>query len=167
MRVNDDIRISPIRLIDPDGEQLGIVSLDEAREKADEYDLDLVEVAPKARPPVVKLMDWGKFRYEQQKKAQEARRHQSQTEVKEVQLRPRTDDHDFQVKLRRARKFLEEGNMVRVVVRFRGRELRRPEVGQNMMDQMIEATEDIANVDHRSNRVEGRRLVAMLEPDLR
>lgn len=165
-RVNDDIRISPVRLIDPDGEQIGVVSLDKAREEADDRDLDLVEVAPDARPPVVKIMDWGKYRYEQQKKAQEARRSQHQTEVKEIQLRPRTDDHDFQVKLRRARKFLEQGNMVRVVVRFRGRELRRPEVGHNMMDQMIEATDDIASVEHRANRIEGRRLQAMLEPDL-
>ena len=165
-RVNDDIRISPVRLIGPDGEQIGVVSLDRARTEAEEHELDLVEVAPDARPPVVKLMDWGKYRYEQQKKAQEARRSQHQTEVKEVQLRPRTDDHDFQVKLKRARKFLEEGNMVRVVVRFRGRELRRPEVGQAMMDQMIEATKDIASVEHRSDRIEGRRLLAMLEPDL-
>lgn len=164
--MNDEIRISPVRLIGPDGEQIGVVSLDRARTEAEEHELDMVEVAPDARPPVVKLMDWGKYRYEQQKKAQEARRHQHQTEVKEVQLRPRTDDHDFQVKLKRARKFLEEGNMVRVVVRFRGRELRRPEVGQAMMDQMIEATKDIAAVEHRSDRVEGRRLLAMLEPDL-
>lgn len=165
-RVNDDIRISPVRLIDPDGEQIGVVSLDEAREQAAEYGLDLVEVAPEARPPVVKLMDWGRYRYQQQKKAQEAKKRQHTTEVKQVQLRPRTDDHDFEVKLRRARRFLEEGNMVRVVVRFRGRELRRPEVGEAMMDQMLEATADIARVEQRSNRIEGRRLVAMLEPDL-
>lgn len=164
-RVNDQIRISPVRLIDPDGEQVGVVDLDTAREKAAEHDLDLVEVAPQARPPVVKIMDWGRYRYKQQKKAQEARKKQHTTEVKEVQLRPRTDDHDFQVKLRRARGFLEEGNIVKVVVRFRGRELRRPEVGEAMMDQMIEATEDIARVESRSNRVEGRRLIAMLEPD--
>ena len=164
--MNDEIRISPVRLIDEEGEQVGVVSLEKAREKADEQDLDLVEVAPDARPPVVKIMDWGKYRYEQQKKAQEARKHQHQTEVKEIQLRPRTEEHDFQVKLRRARGFLEEGNMVRVVIRFRGRELRRPEVGVAQMDKMIEATEDIAKVDHRSDRVEGRRLVAMLEPDL-
>jgi translation initiation factor IF-3 len=127
--------------------------------------LDLVEVAERARPPVVKIMDWGKYRYEQQKKAREARKNQHQVEVKEVQLRPRTDDHDFNVKLKRARRFLEEGNKVRVVLRFRGRELRRPEVGEATLEKMLEATDDIANVEHRSNRIEGRRLIAILEPD--
>lgn len=155
-----------MRLIDAEGEQVGVVSLEKARETATEKGLDLVEVAPQARPPVVKIMDYGRYRYEQQKKAREARKNQSTTEVKEVQLRPRTDDHDFEVKLKRARRFLEDGNMVRVVVRFRGRELRRPEVGQAMMDQMIEATGDVAKVEHRSRNVEGRRLVAMLEPDI-
>ncbi len=109
-------------------------------------------------------MDWGKYRYEQQKKAREARKNQHQTEVKEVQLRPRTDDHDFEVKLKRARRFLEEGNLVRVVLRFRGRELRRPEVGIATLDKMIEATDDLARVEQRSNNIEGRRLVAILEP---
>jgi translation initiation factor IF-3 len=163
--VNEQIRISPVRLVDADGEQIGVVSIDTAREKAAERNLDLVEVAPRARPPVVKIMDWGRYRYEQQKKARESRKKQHTVEVKEVQLRPRTDDHDFDVKLKRARRFLGEGNVVRVVVRFRGRELRRPEVGIAMLDQMIEATSDIARVEQRSNNIEGRRLIAMLEPD--
>jgi len=154
-----------VRLIDPDGEQIGVVALEKAKEEAAEHDLDLVEVAPNARPPVVKIMDWGRYRYEQQKKAQEARKNQKTVEVKEVQLRPRTEDHDFQVKLRRARRFLGEGNVVRVVVRFRGRELRRPENGEAMLDQMIEATSDIASVEHRSSRIENRRIEARLEPD--
>lgn len=162
--MNDQIRISPVRLIDADGEQVGVVSLDTAKERAREADLDLVEVAARARPPVVKIMDWGKYRYEQQKKAREARKNQHQTEIKEVQLRPRTDDHDFDVKLKRARRFLEEGNLVRVVLRFRGRELRRPEVGIATLDKMIEATGDIARVEQRSNNIEGRRLIAILEP---
>lgn len=162
--MNDQIRISPVRLIGADGEQVGVVSLDTAKERAREAQLDLVEVAARARPPVVKVMDWGKYRYEQQKKAREARKNQHQTEVKEVQLRPRTDDHDFDVKLKRARRFLEEGNLVRVVLRFRGRELRRPEVGIATLDKMIEATDDIARVEQRSNNIEGRRLVAILEP---
>lgn len=162
--MNDQIRISPVRLIDDQGEQVGIVALDEARERAEAKGLDMVEVAAQARPPVVKLMDWGKHRYEEQKKAREARKNQSHQEVKEVQLRPRTDDHDFEVKLKRARRFLEEGNMVRVVLRFRGRELRRPEVGVATLDRMIEATEDLARVEHRTRNIEGRRLVAILEP---
>lgn len=123
-----------------------------------------MEVAPKARPPVVKLMDYGRYRYEQQKKEKEARKKSHTMEVKEIQLRPRTDDHDFNVKLKHARRFLEEGNAVNVVVRFRGRELRRPEVGHETMDRMLEATGDIATVEHRSRRVEGRRLTARLEP---
>jgi translation initiation factor IF-3 len=162
--VNDQIRISPVRLIDDDGEQVGIVALDDARERAETKGLDLVEVAAGARPPVVKIMDWGKHRYEQQKKAREARKNQSHQEVKEVQLRPRTDDHDFEVKLKRARRFLEEGNLVKVVLRYRGRELRRPEVGIATLDRMIEATGDLARVEHRTRNIEGRRLIAILEP---
>jgi translation initiation factor IF-3 len=162
--VNEQIRISPVRLIDSDGEQLGIVSLEDARKRAAEAELDLVEVAAQARPPVVKIMDWGRHRYEQQKKEREARKNQTTVDVKEVQLRPRTDDHDFEVKLKRARKFLGEGNVVRIVLRFRGRELRRPEVGVETLERMIEATKDVARVDQLSDRIEGRRLVVMLEP---
>jgi translation initiation factor IF-3 len=109
-------------------------------------------------------MDWGKHRYELQKKQREARKKQHQTEVKEVQLRPRTDDHDFETKLKRARKFLTSGNVVRVVLRFRGRELRRPEVGVATLERMLEATGDISRVEHISKAIEGRRLVAILEP---
>jgi translation initiation factor IF-3 len=163
-RVNDQIRISPVRLIDSDGEQVGVVSLDKARERASQSGLDLVEVAARARPPVVKLMDYGRYRYQQQKKEKEARKNAQTVEVKEIQLRPRTDDHDFDVKLKRARRFLKEGNVVKVVVRYRGRELRRPEVGVEAMDRMLGAMEDIARVDFRSNTIEGRRLVARMEP---
>ena len=163
LRVNERIRISPIRLIDADGEQLGVVSLAKAREKAEEMALDLVEVAPKAHPPVVRLMDWGKHRYEIQKK-REARKKAHHTEVKEVQLRPRTDDHDFETKLKRARRFLKTGNIVRVVMRYRGRELRRPEAGVATLERMLEATSDLARVEHVSKKIEGRRLLAVLEP---
>lgn len=162
--MNDQIRISPIRLIDAEGEQLGVVSLAEAKEKALDQELDLVEVAPQARPPVVRLMDWGKRRYELQKKEREARRNAHHTEVKEVQLRPRTDDHDFETKLKRARRFLEAGNIVRVVMRYRGREMRRPEVGVATLEKMLEATADLARVEHVSKKIEGRRLLAVLEP---
>lgn len=143
---------------------MGIVALDKAKEMAAEAEMDLVEVADRARPPVVKIMDWGRYRYEQQKKAKEARKNQTVQEVKEVQLRPRTEDHDFNTKLKRARKFLQEGNAVRVVLRFRGRELRRPEVGVETLERMLEETADIATVEHVSKRIEGRRLVARLEP---
>jgi translation initiation factor IF-3 len=162
--VNDEIRISPVRLIDSDGEQVGVVSLQAARETAEERDLDLVEVAPNARPPVLKIMDWGKYRYEQQKQQQEARRNQQTVETKEVQLRPVTEDHDFETKIKRARRFLEDGNVVRIVLRYRGREMRRPEVGEAMLDRVAEATSDLAEVDHRSRKIEGRRLLMRLEP---
>jgi len=126
--------------------------------------LDLVEVAAQARPPVVKIMDWGRHQYEEQKKAREARKKQHTMEVKEVQLRPRTDDHDFEVKLKRARRFLNEGNAVRLVLRFRGRELRRPEVGVETLERMMDATRDLAKVEALSKNIEGRRLTALLEP---
>lgn len=156
-----------MRLIDADGEQVGVVALQQARETAQERGLDLVEVAPNARPPVVKVMDWGKYQYEQQKQAQEARKNQQTVEIKEVQLRPVTEDHDFDTKIRRARKFLEEGNVVRIVLRYRGRELRRPEIGEAMLDRVEEATEDLATVEHRSRKIEGRRLLMRLEPNSR
>ncbi len=162
--MNEQIRISPVRLIDAEGEQLGIVALDAAREQADAAGLDLVEVAAEARPPVVRIMDWGRKLYEDQKQARQARKNQHQMTVKEVQLRPRTDDHDFETKLKRARRFLKGGDMVRVVLRYRGREMRRPEVGLETLDRMIEGTGDLSKVEQRSSRIENRRLTALLSP---
>jgi translation initiation factor IF-3 len=124
----------------------------------------MVEVAAEARPPVVRLMDYGRYRYQQQKKEKEARKNAHTVEVKEVQIRPRTEDHDFQVKLKRARRFLREGNVVKVVVRFKGRELRRSELGVEAMDRMLGAMEDIGAVEFRSRTIQGRRLVARVEP---
>ena len=138
--------------------------MEEAKNQAANAELDLVEVAAQARPPVVKIMDWGRHQYEEQKKAREARKKQHTMEVKEVQLRPRTDDHDFEVKLKRARRFLNEGNAVRLVLRFRGRELRRPEVGVETLERMMDATRDLAKVEALSKNIEGRRLTALLEP---
>lgn len=163
-RVNEDIRISPVRLVGVDGEQIGVVSLQAAKERAAEAELDLVEVAAQARPPVVRMMDWGKERYERQKAKREAKKNQHTVELKEVQLRPRTDDHDFDVKLKRARRFLEDGNVVRVVLRFRGRELRQAEVGVKTLDRMLDELSDIGRVEQRSNTIQGRRLVALVEP---
>lgn len=162
--MNDEIRISPVRLIGADGEQVGIVKLDEARERARESGLDLVEVAARARPPVVRIMDWGKFQYEKQKQDKEARRRQHTIDVKEVKFRPKTDDHDLDFKVRNARRFLKKGKHVKITVRFRRRELRRPELGQQVLDQVVEATEDLAEVRNRSERVEARQLTMMLEP---
>ncbi len=164
-RVNETIRMSPIRLIDPDGNQLGIVPLDAARENARELGLDLVEVAPNARPPVVRIMDYGKHKYEEQKQAKEAKKRQHTVDVKELKFRPGTDAHDFDFKMRNARKFLKQGNKVKVTVRYRGREMRRPEQGLEMLDSVAEALEDLAVVESRTTRIEGRQLHMMLAPE--
>ncbi|HUE77398.1 MAG TPA: translation initiation factor IF-3 [Longimicrobiales bacterium] len=163
-RVNDDIRISPIRLISEDGDQVGIVPLDEAREKAAEAGLDLVEVAARARPPVVRIMDWGKYQYEQQKAAKEAKKKQHTYELKELKFRPKTDDHDMDFKVRNARRFLKKGQHVRITVRFRRREMRRPENGQRVLEEVAERLDDVANVTSRDRRLEGRSMQMMLEP---
>ena len=163
-RVNDSIRISPVRLITAEGEQEGIVPLEKAKHAAEDAGLDLVEVAPNARPPVVRVMDWGKFQFDQQKRAKEARKKQHTVDVKEVKLRPRTDDHDMEFKLRHARKFLEQGNKVKVTVRFRGPELRRPDLGQEVLDTVIEELDEWSDVESRSRRLEGRQLTMMLSP---
>jgi translation initiation factor IF-3 len=163
-RINQQIRISPVRLIGSDGEQLGIVPLEVARENAREQGLDLVEVAPDARPPVVRVMDWGKHQYEEQKKARESRKRQHTVDVKEVKFRPGTDEHDFNVKLRNARRFLEKGKKVKVTVRYRGREMSRPEIGRDVLDQVAGALDDLANVETRADRIEGRQVTMMLSP---
>ncbi len=163
-RVNDRIRISPVRLIAEDGEQRGIVPLDVAKEAASTAGLDLVEVAPAARPPVVRVMDWGRFQFEQQKRARESKKKQHTVDIKEVKLRPRTDDHDLAFKLRSARGFLEKGKSVKVTVRFRGPELRRPEIGQQVLDTVVEELDGVAQVESRSRTLEGRQLTMMLAP---
>ena len=158
------IRISPVRLITEDGEQQGIVPLDQAKEAAEAAGLDLVEVAPNARPPVVRVMDYGKFLFEQQKQARESRKKQHTVDIKEVKLRPRTDEHDLEFKMRAARRFLEKGKSVKITVRFRGPELRRPEMGQQVLDTVAEELSEIAQVESRSRHLEGRQLTMMLAP---
>ncbi|HET9983137.1 MAG TPA: translation initiation factor IF-3 [Longimicrobiales bacterium] len=164
IRVNERIRFSPVRLVDPDGQQLGIVPVEEARQAALDRGLDLVEVAPTARPPVCRIMDYGKFRYEQQKRDREARRRQHTVDIKQVQFRPKTDDHDFDFKIRNARRFLAAGKKVRATVRFRRGELRRPELGVRVLDHVAEALEEVARVESRSDSLESRQLVMMLAP---
>jgi translation initiation factor IF-3 len=163
-RVNDQIRISPVRLIGADGDQVGIVGLEKAKEAAQTAGLDLVEIAPKARPPVVRVMDWGKYQFEEQKRAKEARKRQHTIDIKEVKFRPRTDDHDFAFKLRNARRFLRKGKKVKVTVRFRRGELRRPELGKKVLSQVASELEDMATVESRSTAVEARQLTMMLAP---
>ncbi len=163
LRINDRIRISPVRLVDEDGEQLGIVPTDEARAMATDRGLDLVEVAPNARPPVCKLMDYGKHKYEQQRKLREARKKQHNVTVKEVKLRPKIEKHDLDFKLRHARRFLEEGDKVKVTLMFRGREITHPELGVRVLEKVQAELEDVGGVEVGIAH-EGRTMTMMLAP---
>ena len=142
---------------------LGVLNTDEARRMARGLDLDLVEVNPKAMPPVCKIMDFGKFKYEEKKRQADARKRQTQIELKEIKLRPKTDDHDLDFKTKHVRRFLEEGNKVKLTVRFRGREITHPETAQRQIDVIIAAVEDRATVE-TSARLEGRTMTAILAP---
>lgn len=157
------IRTSPVRLIDEDGTQLGIVAIDEARDRAREKGLDLVEVGAGADPPVVRILDWGKLKYEREKKARESRKKTHVIDVKEVKYRPNIDEHDYEIKTQRARRFLTQGKKVKVTIFFRYRQLRRPELGAQILDKVVEQTEDIAVVESRSG-LDGRRMVMVLAP---
>jgi len=163
VRINDQIRISPVRFIDADGEQVGIVSLDEARERATEASLDLVEVAPDARPPVCRLMDYGKFRYEEQRREREARKKQHTMHVKEVKYRPGIEDHDYEFKTRHVRRFLEEGDKVKVTMMFRGRQLSHPEIGLAVLERVFSDVEDVSKIESQPTR-EGRTMIMILAP---
>jgi len=153
-----------VRLIDEEGAQLGIVSLREALTLAEQRGLDLMEVAPNAVPPVCRIVDYGKFRYEQTKKDREARKNQKQAELKEVRLKPKTDDHDLEVKAKQARKFLLGGDKVKFTVRFRGREIFHPDIGREMLEQMAEELRDVATVEQKP-LMEGRALSLLLAPN--
>lgn len=162
-RVNDRIRKSPVRLIDADGTQLGIVPLEEAKARAQDAGLDLVEVGALADPPVVKIMDYGKAKFDSEKKARESRKKNVVIDVKEVKFRPTIGDNDFHIKLDQTKRFLEKGKKVKVTVFFRFRQLRRPELGQVILDKVAEATKDISTIEARS-RLEGRSMVMVLSP---
>ena len=142
---------------------LGVLNTDEARRMARGLDLDLVEVNPKAMPPVCKIMDFGKFKYEEKKRANDARKRQTQIALKEIKLRPKTDDHDLDFKTKHVRRFLEEGNKVKLTVRFRGREITHPETAKRQIDAIIAAVDDLATVE-TSARLEGRTMTAILAP---
>ncbi|MFO8175549.1 MAG: translation initiation factor IF-3 [Gemmatimonadota bacterium] len=163
VRVNDQIRISPVRLISDEGEQIGIVSLDEARERSAETGLDLVEVAPDARPPVVKLMDYGKFKYEQARAAREAKKKQHTIQVKEVKFRPGIEEHDYEFKARHARRFLEEGNKVRLTMMFRGRQITHSELGLEVLHRLKEDLGDVGKVESEPS-FEGRVMFMVMAP---
>jgi translation initiation factor IF-3 len=150
-------------LIDENGTRVGVIPLRDALTLAEERGLDLVEVAPNATPPVCRILDYGKFRYEQTKKEREARKHQKQAELKEVRLKPKTDDHDLDIKAKQARKFLLAGDKVKFTVRFRGREMAHPDIGREMLEQIAEELRDVATVEQRP-LMEGRALSLLLAP---
>lgn len=136
-RINEAIRVKEVRLIDGDGSQVGVVPIEQAMQMAKQQELDLVEVAPEARPPVCRIMDFGKFLYQAKKKAHDSKKKQKQFQIKEVKFRPNIDDHDYDVKLRNARRFLGEGDKVKATVQFRGREMSKPELGLNLLKKLI------------------------------
>ena len=158
MRINEEIRAREVRVITADGEQLGIMSGRAAQQLAVERHLDLVEIAPTAKPPVCKIMDYGKFRYEQQKREKEARKKQKTFDIKEVKLRPGIEDHDFNVKYKNAVRFLEDGDKVKVTIMFRGRELSHPELGEVLLNKMAEQLKEIAVVE-RVPKLEGKNMI--------
>jgi translation initiation factor IF-3 len=159
-RINERIRAREIRVIDEDGQMLGVMTPTAALALARERNLDLVEVSPMAMPPVCKILDWGRFKYEQSKKESEARKHQKVTQLKEIRMRPRTDDHDVSVKVRKIQEFLAEGDKVKVSVTFRGREMAHPELGRALLEQVIEELKGTATIE-RPAIMEGR-MVSMI-----
>jgi translation initiation factor IF-3 len=162
-RVNERIRASEIRLIGAEGENIGVISPDRAMILAAEAGLDLVEISPNANPPVAKIMDFGKFKYEQQKKESEARRKQKTIEVKEIKFRPNTDSHDYDVKMRSVMKFLEGGDKVKVTLRFRGREMAHAELGRKLLERVADDIEELGKIESMP-RLEGRQMVMMINP---
>ncbi|HEV8677022.1 MAG TPA: translation initiation factor IF-3 [Methylomirabilota bacterium] len=163
LRVNEGIRSREVRVITGEGEQLGILPISEALRIAAERELDLVEVAPEAAPPVCRIMDFGKFKYQQSRRAKDARKKQTVIVVKEVKMGPKTDEHDYQFKARHVRRFIEEGNKAKVTIRFRGREMAHTELGRKLLDRMSKDMADIATIESHA-KLEGRNLVMILTP---
>ena len=162
-RINEEIRVREVHLIDKDGANRGTVPVAEAIRLAQEAGLDLVEISPNAVPPVCKLLDFGKYKYAEQKKAAEARKKQKVVEVKEIKFRPMIDDHDYDVKMRSIRRFFEEGDKVKVTLRFRGREMAHQELGTRLLDRVKEDVSKFAKVESDA-RFEGRQMVMILAP---
>jgi translation initiation factor IF-3 len=162
-RINERIRVPEVRLVGPNGEQVGIVPIAKALDLARESDLDLVEVAPTARPPVAKLMDYGKFKYESAMKARDARRNQAHTVIKEIKLRPKIDPHDYGTKKGHVERFLKAGDKVKVTIMFRGREQSRPELGFRLLQRLAEDVEELGFVESRPKQ-DGRNMIMVLGP---
>jgi translation initiation factor IF-3 len=163
VRVNDLIRVPLVRLIDSAGEQLGIVSIEDALRKAADAGMDLVEVAPNSDPPVCRIMDYGKYKYQQAKKAQEAKKKQSQTQVKEIKMRPKIADHDFSFKMKKVLTFLENKDRVKVTVQFRGREIAYAESGRELLRRVAEEAQEVGQVEG-TPKLEGRFMIMILAP---
>ncbi len=161
LRINDEIFAEKVRLIGPDSQQIGVVSLKEALNLADDYELDLVEIAPTAKPPVCKIIDYGKFRYEQSKKEKDARKKQHTVQVKKIRMSPNIDDHDFRVKMNMARRFIEEGNRVKATLFMRGRQVTRPEHAEQVLMRIVSELSDIAKADG-TPKLEGRNNMSLL-----
>ena len=161
--MNREIRVREVRVIGPEGEQLGILPTPDAFRKAQESGYDLVEVAPTSQPPVCRIMDYGKYKYELSKKEHQSRRHQKSTQVKEIKLRPRTDKHDLEIKIRQIKGFLSEGNKTKVTVNFRGREMANQEMGRAMMDTVIAQLSECGTIEY-APRMEGRSLIMIVAP---
>lgn len=162
--VNEQIRSVNVRLVAADGSMVGVVSLQEALRAAEEAGLDLVEISPNADPPVCKILDYGKFKYEQQKKTAEARKKQKTVDVKEVKIRPGIEKHDYEVKMRNARRFLEDGDKVKVTMRFRGREMAHQNIGMDLLVKMKGELADVSKIEMEP-RMEGRQMIMVLGPD--
>ena len=162
-RINHRIDARDVRLIDSEGQNVGVVPIRQALMMAEEVNLDLVEISPDAKPPVCKILDYGKFKFQEQKKAAEARKKQKVIEIKEIKMRPMIDDHDYDVKMRAIKRFFEEGDKVKITLRFRGREMAHQELGQQLLDRVRKDTGEIAKVESEP-RFEGRQIVMVLAP---
>ena len=162
-RINDRIEAREVRLVAQDGEMMGVVALTDALDRADEVGLDLVEISPNATPPVCKILDYGKFKYEAQKKANAARKKQKVIEVKEIKMRPSIDQHDYGIKMRKVRGFLDEGDKVKVTMRFRGREMAHQHLAINILEKVREEMVDLAKVE-QFPKLEGRQMIMVMAP---
>ncbi len=162
-RVNRDIVVAQVRLIDEQGENLGVVSKDEAIERAEEAGMDLVEISPSAEPPVCKILDYGRFKYQDQKKKNEARKKQKTIDIKEIKMRPNIDQHDYDVKMRAINRFIADGDKVKVTMRFRGREMVHQELGLKVLDRVRDQIDEVAKVE-QFPKMEGRQMIMVVAP---
>ena len=162
-RINEDIRTKEVRLIDENGENCGIVPIREALSRAEDAGLDLIEISPQAVPPVCKILDYGKYKYEVQKRKNEAKKNQKVVEIKELKLRPMIDTHDYEVKVKQAKKFLKEGNKVKFTMRYKGRELSANDMGKAVLDRLLEDLEGLCKLDS-APKLEGKQMMMLVSP---